>query len=339
MTPVANKLNVWVFGPGTGEFIVVHVPPAGWLAIDGCAAAGVKYPKAFFDQLRAAPTHILLTHPHLDHAKGLVELIDHATRGARATWPKLGVLEPPRQRVSRRDTQAVYDAQVAMQVLNAMKTRWKRSGACRWEPKVGSTEAIGNGLIRVLSPEPEALPRGRLRRLDWNRAATALEVVWEGHRVVLGSDLVESPGHGWTRVLERRPQIREHVCVKVAHHASLAAQHEPFLARRGAEHEALLIATPFASSGLPRFESGEGVAVLLGHASQLLLTGLPQHYGTQNSRPRRWKRSALARLKTPVASDDAVGGFPACYVHITMTQSGKLNVHGHGPGSVVVERG
>lgn len=330
----ADKLNVWVFGPGVGEFVVVHVPPTGWLSIDGCSANAAGWPVAFFENQGVAPTHILMTHPHADHARGVQQLVERFTAGPQP-WPRLGLVTPSRRLGPRGASQASYDTRLATGVLSAVQTRWKRNPATKWQPRAGGTEVLGSGRLRVLSPDSRALQAARGPNFDWNRVASALAIEWQGHRLVLGADLVEVPGGGWSAVLRAAPEAREHVLLKVAHHGSLAAQHVPLLARLRAEKKVTLVTTPFASQDLPRFQRGEGAELLLMHGDKLLLTGLPQRFDTQNKKPRQWPRARLAKLKKPIAADEPMTGFPSNYLHFVLDASGKLKTH-WGPGSVIV---
>lgn len=253
-------------------------------------------------------------------------------------WPRLGLMVPPSRRVPRGASQAGYDGKVAAGVLAAMKTRWRRRPSCRWTPDVGSVEPLGAGRLHVLSPELAALNASRGKQFDWNRLATALALEWSNQRLILASDLVETPGAGWTSVLKRMPRAREHIVLKVAHHGSLKAQHVPLLARLSGEAKVIVLATPYASEDLPRFERNQGADVLLRHSGKLLLTGLPQKFETQNKIPRQWKRSRLNQMKKPIASDDEVGPFPACYLQLVLDATGKTKLT-YGPGSVIVHAG
>ncbi|MBE2252455.1 MAG: hypothetical protein IAE78_23180 [Myxococcus sp.] len=334
-----GRLNVWVFGPGTGEFIVVHVPPNGWLSIDGCSADAKEWPLRFFrDQVKVAPTHILMTHPHADHARGIRALVEHFTRGADSEWPRLGVVAPPRKKGRTGASQEGFDSQLANAVLSTVKSCWRRRAGCRWVPRAGAREPLGAGEVLTLSPERAALRPAGGSNFDWNRVATALAIEWEGHRVVLGADLVEKPGKGWSTVLKRTPTARQHVLLKVAHHGSLEAQHESLLKRLVGEAVVTLVTTPFASQDLPRFGKDDGVDLLLQHSDRLLLSGLSQAFETQDRKPRQWPRSRLARLKKPIAPDEPVGEFPTNYVHLVLSSAGKLKAN-YGPGSVIVHRG
>jgi hypothetical protein len=333
---VDDQLNVWCFGPGVGEFVVVHVPPDGWLAIDGCSAKGQNYPVAFFDDLRRQPTHILMTHPHLDHARGVRELVERHTSPSSAEWPMLGVITPPGP-AKPVGYQAKHESRCVLDALSAIVTRWKQRPACEWRPSAGKSHALGAGTMHVLSPPEALLKKRRPPSFDVNQLSSALAIEWEGQRLILGSDLVEEPGRGWSEVLNTTPNAREHLMLKVAHHGSKAAQHVPLLARRKGEKEALYIATPFASQDLPRFTKSEGVAVLHQHADKLLLTGLPQAFDNQHGAPRQWPLRKLAKMRKFPASTQPADGYPDCWIHVSVATSGKAKTS-FGPGSVIVHR-
>jgi glyoxylase-like metal-dependent hydrolase (beta-lactamase superfamily II) len=319
MNKVDDALNLWVFGPGFGEFVVVHVPPDGWLAIDGCVANKESWPQRFFEDLDFIPTHVLLTHPHQDHAAGIVELIDDATGDELSTWPRLGVLEPYVATPAVPDVELGFHGQDANGVLTAMRTRWTRRPACKWSLTVGSREQIGTGKALVLSPEPG--PGSR----DPNERATALELVWQNTRLVIGADLVETPGHGWSRALHRRPQARQYHALKVPHHGSPAALHVPLLQRQEGEDEAAYVLTPYSKGHkLPDFGETGGIATLLRHSGEVLMTGLPEKYALQSRRPRQWTRAELETAKRPIAAAEPVGEFPSCYVQLAFDAQGKL---------------
>jgi hypothetical protein len=318
MTLVDGFLNVWVFGPGYGEFIVVHVPPHGWLAVDGCVAADESWPQRFFEEQSVLPTHILLTHPHQDHAAGLVELIDDATLGSPASWPLLGVLEPPLRLPAVPNVEAGFHGQDADGVLSAMRTRWQQQPQTRWNLTPGVSRALGSGVATVLSPV--GMTGG-----DPNERSTALEIEWEGTRVVLGADLVESPGKGWSRVLAARSSARSHVGLKVPHHGSPKALHPPLLQRLANESPSLPVLTPYSKGlKLPHFDASSGVAMLLEHSPQVLLTALPQRYSLQSRNPRRFALSELAAGHRPVSDAERVGAFPSCWVHLVFAPGGQL---------------
>jgi len=70
-----------VLGPGEGEAVAIALPGAeGWLLLDGCRSGDRQIGRVdVLDRWRRAdePVHAYaLTHPHADHAKGLVDLVE-----------------------------------------------------------------------------------------------------------------------------------------------------------------------------------------------------------------------------------------------------------------------
>ena len=61
---------------------------------------------------------------------------------------------------------------------------------------------------------------------DRNVISTALLLTWRGRRILLGSDLVESPGYGWSNTLVLEPELADHDLFKVPHHGSDQALHD-----------------------------------------------------------------------------------------------------------------
>lgn len=54
-----NELQFFVFGPGTGELVVVRAPPGKWLIVDGCSVGGIK--GEGIDRLHRTARQVLLT--------------------------------------------------------------------------------------------------------------------------------------------------------------------------------------------------------------------------------------------------------------------------------------
>lgn len=333
----ADALHIFVFGPGTGELVAVRAPPDDWLIVDGCGVGRTKYGPALLDHYRAPPRLVALTHPHSDHAAGVADVVDAFTQGRPEAWPQLGLLWPtPRDRVSMRDLQAYFRGGLVEDALSAIRDRWRRYPACRWNMDVGTSTRLGAATVTSLSPE--AGPRREALRswargdgYDPNRIATVLDVTWNGHHVLLGSDLVEQPGGAWTAVAPRC--ARALVATKVPHHGATNALHASWM--RGSPS---LAVTPFASSNLPRFDQTGGIARMLAVVDRVHLTALPRAHGQQGGSGQRLTRRQLERLGD-LELDPPVPGWPDCYVLLSIAPSGSTRVT-HGPGSVeLTERG
>lgn len=232
-----------MFGPGFGELILIRAPPGDWLVMDGCATRHVaSYALAVLEhyQQQGNVRFIAMTHPHEDHAGGVAELVDALMqRRSAPRWPRLGMIwpSPPGEPVTG-DEQAQFRGARVRQALAAILDRWEYKPACRWDVSRGDTRDLGNARLRVLSPSPTArgqfmaaLGAGKGAEFDKNRIATAIEVSWMSHRIVLGADLVEKPGRGWSAVIDFAPEVTDHGTAKVAHHGSIHALHEPMFGR------------------------------------------------------------------------------------------------------------
>lgn len=328
----ADELHVFVFGPGTGELVAVRAPPNDWLIVDGCGVGRTKYGPALLAHYGASPRLIALTHPHRDHAVGVADIVDMFTQGPVRTWPQIGLLWPtPRDRVNLHDLQAYFAGGVVEEALSAIRNRWRRHPPSRWDLEVGSSTQLGEASITVASPERntrrdawKAWQRGG--SYDPNQIATVLDVSWHGHHIILGSDLVEQPGRGWTVA---QPRCEAAVATKVPHHGSTNALHASWI--RGAPH---LAVTPFASSNLPRFDKTGGIARMLATVDTVHLTALPRAYTAQVGTPQRLTRRELERLGD-AEIDPLVHGWPDCYVMLSIAADGSARLD-HGPGSVQI---
>lgn len=340
-----DRLQVLVFGPGTGELVVVRAPPNDWMVVDGCRVGTTSYALRTLQHYSALADVrlVALSHPHLDHAGGFAEVVEAVTPASSATWPLLGMLWPaPLAGRASRDAATAFSKARVEQALATIRSRWRERPSCRWRMDRGDVRPLGSAQVRVLSPTVEARDRafaawGDGRRHDDNQVATALDVQWEGRRIVLGADLVERPGRGWSSVLTLDSAVEKHVGLKVPHHGSDAAQHPALLGRRTGPQR-LFVVTPFASQGLPRFGAGQGVGKLLTATTAVHLTALPRDHEGQAGKPLRVRRSALARRGKDWAIDPPTAGFPDCWVMVEVARTGAPRIV-HGRGSVVVTRG
>lgn len=338
-----ESLNLWVFGPGYGELVIVRAPPGQWLVVDGCGNEEDGYARRALDHYKATPALILFSHPHKDHAKGLRAVIERATGDPdTSTWPRIGMVPAPDTTGvgDPWDATAALDAGLVQQVVATIHERWRQHAPCRWELGVGTSERLGDATVRVLSPtdkERDAAREAWLanRQHNYNRAASALLITWRGRRVLLGSDLEETSGRGWTAAMSQDADLRRHDVYKIAHHGSKNAV-GPHVECPSAPQLRVWIVTPFSKAfkGLPRFDDGEGLARLLRIEDSIDLTGLPREHERQSGQ-------LEDRLRTVLRDDrdqefaTSTSGFPDCWVHIRVPSEGVPEIS-RGPGSVRV---
>ncbi len=74
--PVLGQLHVYLLGPGVGESQLVVFPDGRTMVIDGCALGGVNLTAALLDHLGIGLVDaVVLTHPDLDHLRGVAEVV------------------------------------------------------------------------------------------------------------------------------------------------------------------------------------------------------------------------------------------------------------------------
>jgi len=79
--PTTNQLEIVVFGPGTGECVLLHLGDGDWFVVDSCRYVGSENPvaseylSAIGVDYTSAISQILATHWHDDHIRGLAQLV------------------------------------------------------------------------------------------------------------------------------------------------------------------------------------------------------------------------------------------------------------------------
>ncbi len=329
----ADALTVFVLGPGTGESVVVHAPDGAWMVVDSCRSKRNGIALKLLNHYEARPSLLALTHPHLDHASGFGELVNTYTRDSDSTWPKLGVVPAP----DTKKADGSWDLEPALkngqveQAIASVLTRWEQRPVSRWDMKQGDSEALGSATVCVISPSPAERAAAFKAwntdgNYDFNRASSAFIVEWSGRSVLLGSDLVEHPGKGWTDATTAYARAASHDVYKLAHHGSEGARGPQLGAAKGASR--VWIATPFAREGLP---TADGLVPHLAIEPEVHLTGLPVPYAQQSNGHRATPVGGLGGLgATPPPS-----GFPDCFVCVVIPATGPSQVI-FGSGAVTV---
>ncbi len=316
-----ERLWLVVIGPGSGECVMVRVPdgPADgqWLVVDACtmpgerARAGRRAPlppgRRILEERGETWSLAVLSHPHQDHADGFDAWLDMTPSGrVGCAAPRLGgayawTSSPDPQRIRRG---AKVEASLA-----AIQSRWEAKPGQRWEPRRGDSRRLGSAQIYVLHPDASAIEDFEGKG-NPNDAATALLVQWEEARIVLGSDV--ELAH-WESIGAQCPRLREHALLKVPHHGSSGAMVPAvFQAPQWEAGLPIWVLTPFnRGQKLPRFEDGEGAALMLDHVESLLMTALPVAAGDQATSPIETTRQALRdgqRFGGEVEQRSAEGG-------------------------------
>jgi len=264
-------MHLLVLGPGTGESVILRVPPGDWLVVDSFRRGDSGHVAArTLRRLRVRPRAVALTHPHEDHADGFVELIDLQDDGG-----IVGCYEPLLRADAWRgspDAARQLEQDAAESAIAAIARAWRRTEA-QWPLHADAPICtIGEATVRVVSPDDAAheAVMGRARA-DLNELSAAMLVEWRSTALLLGADLTVP---GWRRVAARSQNADLAIAdgYKVAHHGSSNAHHEIALGAKAAPARGLIL-TPFsAGRKVPSFADDKDIDQLLRHGSSLNLT-------------------------------------------------------------------
>ncbi len=270
-----DLLYMFVFGPGYGESIVLRIPPDDWLIIDSlrCQTSDEDSNPALalLDLHDATIAGIALTHPHTDHARGLIDLLERRRPGSPVGLANVHLAPNERWRVSQ-DASVTLDTGAVAAALNRIDHIWKHEPSSKWLLAEGTRRKIGAATVQVLSPPSDAK-----RQQDPNRLSSAMLVKWDACRILLGADL---PSVGWKAVTNRASsaaELAESHALKVSHHGSDKAQHATAIGSPP-PRDRVCVTTPFnRGRQLPSYADGHGIDQLLRTHMEIGVTAVPHH--------------------------------------------------------------
>jgi hypothetical protein len=211
-----------------------------------------------------------LTHPHADHAGGVVELFERfgAVVDRVAITPLL-ISEPgPGATTGAR----IVSRQVAM-ALKALE-KAVTNGAMRVELVDGGDFCSHPEVsFAILSPLAAECSRPVT---DANELSAVITVQYRSTLIVLGSDLPTRARHGqggWTGVTGRRVGLGGHRLLKIPHHGSSTSHHAPLFSKHAGSR--VWVVTPYNSSKLPNVTRMDGLAWIIARGRPVHLTAPP----------------------------------------------------------------
>lgn len=87
--PRSEHLTLYCLGPGMGESMVIHLPDGLWMVVDGCSHNGRNLPLEMLDAFGATDVDLMvITHPDVDHIRGLDAILESKTVHAIWRYPK-----------------------------------------------------------------------------------------------------------------------------------------------------------------------------------------------------------------------------------------------------------
>ncbi|NNF95573.1 MAG: hypothetical protein HKM94_01440 [Halobacteria archaeon] len=244
--PKTNQLEISLFGPGYGECIVVHYGDGHWFTIDSCLEDDCTTPSAlaYLNRLGAELTscvrYNIITHPDGDHIGGISELFS-ACSSARLVCPALiteremagynaynSMVDPtPLTRTTREIVEVLglsFDRPPGSPLYVKQDTLIMNESGVRLTGLAPSDQKVRRFLNRVSRQLP-GVNTGRRApgKLLPNEVSAALLLEMENFTAIFGADLEETPGKGWTTVLDTSIAFKiaeAPNAYKVAHHGS-----------------------------------------------------------------------------------------------------------------------
>jgi len=261
-----NLLYLMVFGPGTGESIVLRLPgdpQPVWCVVDSCSIDGASPADRVLDEYDARLSLLVLSHPHDDHATRFVDLFRRLTDSGRvgAAWPRL----PEESWGASLRARSHHLRGAAEDAVAGILQHWQSSPAQRWEMARGQCERLGTCRVRVLNPDRAVHAAGFPQNI--NRLSTALLIEWQDCRLLIGGD-VENPD--WSDIQAAGYGL-DHAGCKVPHHGSSRAHHSAWL--NGDKRRGWCI-TPWHAGRLPWSTAGDMRRLLAAVESVHLTSGV-----------------------------------------------------------------
>lgn len=248
--PYADQLEISLFGPGYGECIAVHYGNGYWFTVDSCLDDDKETPSAlaYFRHLGIDlqhVTHTVVTHFHGDHVGGISSLFT-ACHSSQLVCPTIFHHREVAAYIAYfAQTDPSPLAQSTRELLELIISCGQRERP-RNTPLYVSQDRpfIDNLGVRVTGLAPsddkihkflklisKQIPQGKMDRraagsLRPNDVSVACLIERGGFSCILGADLEEKPGKGWTTILESSIAFKRAAAAKVfkvAHHGSTNA--------------------------------------------------------------------------------------------------------------------
>lgn len=326
-----DLLYLFLLGPGEGECVIIRVPPDHWVVIDSFEIAERPSAEALLDAYDARVDLVVLTHPHRDHCRGVIDLLDSfAPRTIGCVHPRRddylhGVTADPveqLQECSRPTYRRIWDD-------------WNDKKAAKWQTFRDEKLSVGDLELRSLHPEND-IPESRWNAKYANDLSSAMQLTWHDLRIVLGADVTNK---SWGQIANRESSLAEHHLMKVPHHVSTEAIHPCF---GDGDEDRLWLATPFSRGrGLPPRRVNGGIDLALQFVKEIHLTSLPYSHDHDDDEPCLTTRQQLELnslpTKTGTPSDDPDVQSQRM-VAVSYRSNGERVDLEYGPGTIKIAR-
>ena len=314
--PLADEIEVSIFGPGFGECIAVHLGLGEWLVVDSCIEQESKRPVAleYLETIGVNPATgirvVVASHWDDDHIKGLSEVFQEATAAtfvcsAAMTSPQFSsmlaawrlrsflpggsgidemdaIIQELRDRVGLSGTKPPMRA-------SAQKILWERDQPKPAEIRALSPSDAADAVMIARFAEIRTTAMGLSRRLPQitnNHASVVLSVICDTARVLLGADLqIRSDRRfGWFAIIDGAIRGERYEVYKIPHHGSSNADHDEIWSKL-LKPEPIAGVTPFVWGGIT-LPTQEDRRRILSHTPNAYLTA-PAKWGRLRDRDPR----------------------------------------------------
>ena len=276
-------VNIITFGPGYGESIVVFLPGLGWGVIDSCT---VKIKKKTYnpalEYLKSLGvkrlSFVILTHPHLDHYKGLEKIVQHymgsidricyyageGLREYRTYLARKNIISEPGLKslafILRQFKEAkergsnIVKISERTEIIRKNTYKGHEIEMLALSPSEDSVRTYCE-LLHEYIPKNDSSPITNLSDKDHNLVSSAIWCKIDDKIFIFGSDLENgfSKHSGWEGVLNNIDSPELSPCfVKIPHHGSPGAYHDAIWKKFSMKSKPISVVTPYNKSSSPR---------------------------------------------------------------------------------------
>jgi len=244
--PANDEIEISVFGPGYGEAILIHIGNGDWIAIDSCIDPkdGSVMPFQYLESLGVALSSqvklIITTHWHDDHIKGLSNLLVASESAKFCCATAFTKKEFMQFALAHQDAdpsllgKATNEIATILRILHTRKSTpvYLKADVCVFSSKSDPAievfslspgdDKIHKFLSRIAGDFPiEKSLQRRAGDLSPNDLSIVLQIRFPNGSVLLGGDLEEVPGKGWTTIIDNSVSLRgDATAFKIPHHGS-----------------------------------------------------------------------------------------------------------------------
>ena len=352
--PAKDVSEVSLFGPGTGECIVIHLGNNKWFVIDSCRCpltdkpVAIKYLEELGVEASTQVKGVLITHWHKDHIDGAFDLInkcDNAQIYFSAALLKEEAIQL--SKIYKKDPFADTDKEIREfgEIIEYLRNRKEASRV----HTVGANSTLCQRTtplkirLLALSPSSQAITQATANLIEHipsiggsrnrhvvrqseNLNAVVLYFEFGSFSTIFGSDLEETgtPNTGWSAIINsgmlNSLSLEPAKLFKVPHHGS-ANGHNNCVWKLLLDNKPLAITTPYyGGRGLPTDQDIERIS---GLASEFWISRKPRP-----PKPTRRDRMVEREMDSVAWSRSAIKDTMG-HIQVRADGRGSLNIQGN----------